>query len=180
MKIVNGILIFEQVPCWDCEGNKVVTRYTICPNNGKSVIRFPGRQCPHCKAKTKWNHQTTGSYQTGCTVCNGEGTRMENEYDMVTQELWNQWVPSFKWSVSRVNRGGTFNEQYLGIGVFMGMTDYGRTKSKSDEQILKDVPFESHPGQPISWLRKGSLVIPSEMVIQVRDDGYTVYAVWSE
>lgn len=172
MKIENGKLIYEETVCWDCNGTLKVTRHTLCPNWGKPVNKFPNRECPDCKSNNKHSHQTVGSYIIECQTCNATGKIMENAYTHISQDQWNVLQSNFKFSVVRMNRGATFNESYLGLGALYGCTDYGRITAKTDEEILKIVPTDGHPCQPVGWMKKGEL--PKELIILVRNDGYSV------
>lgn len=177
MKIENGKFVFEEVTCWDCKGTKIVTRYTLCPLNNQAVNRQPNRQCPHCKAKNKYSHQTVGSYQTDCTVCSATGKIMEDLYSYISKEQWAELHKSFKFNIRRVNREANFNESYLGLGYLYGCTDWGTIAKKSDEEILKFIPTDGHPIQPVGWCKKDGTV-PLELDIVVRNDGYGVWPKW--
>ena len=180
MKIVDGKLIFEEVTCWNCNGKKEVRSYHLCPLQNKPVITYPGHKCPHCGTKNRNNHQITGSSIVTCPTCEGKGTEMENEYSHLTQETWNAMVPYFKFTVVRSDRYSTFNENYFGIGYLFGCMDYGRVASMTDDEILKLVPTSGYPSQPIADLVKKSdpSVLPKELVIIIRNDGYSVWPVW--
>lgn len=178
MKIENGKMIFDEVICWDCKGTKQVKRYTLCPHNTKAVTQFPGRKCPQCGSKNRYSHQSIGDYMTDCKICNTTGKIMENLYSHISKEQWAILQSSFKWTVERVNRGPTFNEEYLGLGYLYGCTDYGRTTALTDEQILAKVPFDGVPCQLIAWVKSDGTV-PSELIIKVNRSGYMVYPKWA-
>jgi hypothetical protein len=177
MRIENGKLIYERVTCWHCEGSKVLKHYDPCPYQGKTVIYLPGRKCPHCGTKNRHNHHSLDTFKVDpCYTCEGVGTRMEDSYDSVSQELWNSWVANgtFTFEVIRVSRGSTLLEQYIGDPrALYGCIDYGRTAALSDAEILKQVPTESHPSQPVGWAPGDN--VSSKLMILVKSDGYSVY-----
>lgn len=177
MKIENGKLIYEQVTCWHCEGRKELKEHDLCPLYGRKVAHLPNRKCPHCGATNKHSHKALDTFKVKpCYTCDGQGVRMEDSYDLISQEQWNSWVASgvFKFEVVRVKAGMSFVEQYIGEPrSLFGLTDYGRTARLTDEQILASVPTESHPGQPVGWAPGD--VVPLELVILVKADGYMVW-----
>ena len=179
MKIENGKMIFEVVTCWDCQGNKQVTKGITCPLWGKIVKHLPLGRCPHCKSKNRHSHKIVGTTTETCSTCEGVGTRLEDAYDFVKADVWATMVPLFKWTIQRVHRYGTFVESYIGgDGSLYGCTDYGRTAALTDEQILAQVPKDSTPSQPVQWIKKDTFEVPPELVIEVRTDGYAVRPCW--
>jgi hypothetical protein len=177
MRIENGKLIYEQVTCWHCEGRKVLKEYDSCPLYGKKVAHLPHRMCPHCGATNKHSHHALDTFKINpCYTCEATGVRMEDSYELISQEQWNKWVAEskFTFEVIRAYRDATFVEQYIGDPrCLYGLMDYGRTAAMTDEQILAMAPTESHPGQPIGWAPGDN--VTGKLAIVVRPDGYSVY-----
>ena len=177
MRIENNKIIYERVVCWDCHGTKELKHYDLCPVNWQPVAHRPGRKCPHCGTKSKNNHRLPGTFKiVPCHTCEAQGTRLEDSYDHISQELWNNWVAkgTFTFEVIRTSRGSSFAEQYLGDPrCLYGCIDYGRTAALSDTEILEIVPTDGHPGQPIGWAPNDA--VSSTLIILVKSDGYSVY-----
>lgn len=172
MNIENGKAVFERVTCWDCSGTRVVTRNQLCPNWNKPQ---KGKACPHCGSKTKHGHQTVGEHQTNCSRCDLEGKIQEDRFSHIPSDWWKDYaLNKVKIEVTRINRGQTFNEAYLGIGVIGSCTDYGELWNLSDEQIeaQKHHLLASHsPVQYVGIVDKENNVANSFTLV-VKNQGY--------
>lgn len=178
MKIENGKLILEQVTCWDCDGKKEVTRHDLCPYNYRPVNMHPGRVCPKCGAKNKHSHQTIGSHKEPCHTCNAQGVRMETLYDRPSKEAWAKMYPQFRFHIVSGNRGGNFNEQYLGLGLFGGLTDYRDWTGATPDEVKAEM--DEHIGtdtmrQAIGYVNEKTMEVYLDIAVVLVRDGWHAY-----
>ena len=110
---------------------------------------------------------------------------MQNAYDHVNETEWSAMLPQFKFVVGRAGRYADFNENYLGLGILYGVTDYHNWTVKTDEEILAVVPLAGKPCQIGALLKNwghrdagADLTVPTTLVITVRQDGYSVRTYW--
>lgn len=183
------------------EGNKIVLGMEPCLCSMPPFVK-PGfvagrKNCPKCKGTRRGPRGGRG----GCRECfNGkvadfdnpvqcprcEGTKeVEETYcsrpseDIVRQILENREIRVFF-----AQRGMSFNESYLGLGLIGGCTDYGRTwkelESRSQEvidtfikKVYEEIVRRSNQVCHITK-SKNDLTLFHHAVIIVNPDGYSV------
>lgn len=173
MKVENGRMVYEEVPCWWCKGAKVYEYGKLCPLMHQAVNKYPGRVCPHCKSKSKSGHTLIGTEIKTCETCKGSGVHHENAYDSVPAAIWQ----GLTFKVYRSNRKQTMVESLLGVGVY-SVTDYGRHQAKTDEDLIEEVRgnTSSATHQAISGIvsRADHGRICDHIAIVCSDNGYSV------
>lgn len=140
MRIENGKIVFEVVECWDCKGTGRSARYAPCVNNWKKMY---GKTCV-CGSRNQHDHKhdTTPHYVT-CTICNGVGTRLENRFDSITQEMMDWMLVNlnfhFKGNLQQdINPDIKFLiDCYSGINSFSGSQDYIDHRQDTAEVVLE-------------------------------------------
>ncbi len=141
MRIENDKIVFEIVECWDCKGTGKSARYAPCVNNGK---KMKGRKCIYCGSRNQHDHKhdTVPHYIT-CTVCNGVGTRLENRFDSITQEIMDWMLLNlnfhFKGNLQQdVNLDNKFIlDCYSGVNSFSGSQDYIDHRQDNVDAVLE-------------------------------------------
>ena len=121
--------------------------------------------------------------ETGaCRFCDGSQTISLNEYDNM-QDVDKVWVFEnvFNFDKPYTKPTSSFNESYLGLGIVCGITDYGRYKSLSDEDFVKEVRDSFMNG----WLQYVTLTgksgyLPTEILIKKNDSGWHAYPVYEK
>lgn len=166
-RIENGKLVLEVVKCWHCEGTGKYEYGVLCPNWGKSQR---GKACEHCGSKSKNNHKTIGTEVRDCDICSGTGKIQENSCSTSTFNPF-EVIPM---RCVMVDRGANFNEAYLGLGSFFCCTDYGRSNSVSDFDLIAKIRSEHKDAQYCKF-SKGDRVA-DEIIVVRRNDGYSVVA----
>lgn len=176
MKNLFGNLIFEEIECWDCKGTKESHRNKLCPNSYKSTRRNGRTSCEHCGAKNKHSHKTIGEYTVPCTTCEAKGTRMETSHDNLPVEIYK----NFQFEIAGEKYRTSFSDQYLGLGLVGGATDYGRMQkfaaTHTPNEVINLIKNEYDGRQAIQFLKNGKL--PNKIVISIGDGGYAVRPIW--
>lgn len=134
MKVENEKIKYENRTCWDCEGKKIVTRYKFCPDSYKKMY---GKTCIHCGSKSKHSHTAilkNPEYIITCPTCNGQGIRLENSCDSMSENERINWLKNVTFEFLN-NQKKTFNDSYIGIGNICGMTDY--KDHRQDKNIIE-------------------------------------------
>ncbi len=177
-------IVYNQVVCRDCNGTGKVERGISCPRLWKTVKQFPGHKCPHCGAKNRNSHKLIGTEIVTCYECKGSGIQQLNGYDFCD---FGKLFDHIKFViVGKMFSGQGYNEQYLGIGIVAGVTDYGRylneslTDGKFDVQkfmVIVKENFEGRHrcGQGIGLTRKDGKLIKYAYIKMARD-GWSAYA----
>jgi RecJ-like exonuclease len=163
---------FTKKVCWDCKGTGLVTRAVLCPRYGRKQA---GKACEHCGSKSQHNHKAIGDKIVKCSTC-VDGYILSDMYTSVNVTALLQHI-DFEFTTSR--RSTSFNEGYLGIGVFAGCTDYGRYMEGGNpkENIMKDLnnSFHTQSMQLGNILTKDGYLV-SKVVIFMVSDGWHGYA----
>lgn len=178
MKIENGKLILEAVICWDCNGTREVVRHDPCPYNWRPVNIHPGRVCPKCGAKNKHSHQSIGSHKEQCVRCDSNGMMMETLYDRPTNADWAKMYPQFRFEIVSANRCADFNESFLGLGIFGGITDYRDWRGATPDAVKAEL--DEHIGtsmgrQAIGWVNKDTMEVYLDIAVILLRDGWSAY-----
>lgn len=166
MKIAaDGKPIFEVVQCWNCHGEKTVQRFEPCKNAGQ-IFR---KGCPICGKTRKAHHAYFPKpNRDTCETCKGEGSYVETRYDNDKSEFWH----TLPIKVYRVNRRMSQYEELLGVG-FGTVIDYGRHKSKTDEELIADVRKSFKTPQYCKYVTEAGRVADAIGIV-CSDNGYSI------
>lgn len=157
--------IFEDITCWNCHGVGTIQLYHPCPNDGQTCRK----RCEICGATRKGAHQYQPNPQRDrCDTCAGKGIRRENLYDHDTTGVWK----TLPFRVYRSERPQTPLEALLGGGLG-SITDYGRYKSLTDEQLITSVKNTFRSVQYCRYITPAGNVA-NGIGILCNDSGYTV------
>ncbi len=159
----------------------------------------PGRKtCPVCKGtrrgpKGKANgcrncyEGTIADFdnRVTCVVCNGSTRVPENNCSHLNKE-----TRALFWSITpirvvMVNRGSSFNEQYLGLGMIGGSTgDYGRTwdemeknLTEASRKITDEIRADNH--MQLCNVANKQMRLCDEVIITVTKGGYAARPFWN-
>jgi hypothetical protein len=177
MKIINGVAVFEEVPCWNCKIESKtsevispgkVSQGILCEFWGKTVRgKFPGGKCPVCGTKSKEGHKVIGNRVIDCPICEGKGTRTEDRFDFDTIGCWKE----LHIVIVRSEKPQSLAEAYLGVGLF-SLTDYGAYKHKTDEEIVSDI-HKDRSVQFSSYITKENQAA-DKLIVICNNNGYSV------
>lgn len=170
------VLAYDRETCHNCQGEGFYIERKPCPLQGRTVAQRPGRACPHCKTTNRHNHSylDTGLKPT-CWGCDGTGKALENRYSYMPSDL----VLTLPLKVHRLQRGNSFNENYIGHGCLWSCQDYGRAAGQPDEEVLARVMADlrkGHSVQACAVVDKDDH-LPNFIGIFVTRDGFSVRAV---
>jgi hypothetical protein len=99
---------------------------------------------------------------------------MENVTDRIDLDI----IRALPFEIRRADsRPQTFNEAYLGIGTVYSVTDYGRYKHETDEQIIEHVKSGLNP-QACNYVNRDTMRLCHKIVILTSNSGYSAYAQW--
>ncbi len=140
MRIENNKIVFEVVECWHCKGTGRSARYNPCVNNWKKMY---GKTCV-CGSRNQHDHKhdTVPHYIT-CPICNGAGTRLENRFDSITQEMMDWMLLNlnfhFKGNLQQeINLDNKFLlDCYIGSNSFSGSQDYIDHRQDNADAVLE-------------------------------------------
>jgi len=172
MRIENQKLVLERQPCRSCWGEQTVPTRKVCPVC-KGSRRGPrgGRDgCRNCYDGRVYDPTD----RVPCTLCT-DGTEPETRYSWLPKGELNK----LPFGVMRESRSGTWNEEYLGYGFIVSVTDYGRAWNATDEQLLEIVrrQLTEHPTQGTTISDEELNVCPALAVI-LHYSGFTIGPVW--
>jgi len=175
MKLIDGKIQFEEVPCHYCDGTKEVKRGILCPNMHKAV--GVGKRCS-CGAKNKHSHTLIGEKIVPCDFCDAIGVKMETMYDYLPKEIFDTLPITVYVDKPRRFMG----EDLFGLGLVGGATDYGRTKefltTNGEALTIEQVRMEYSSRQVISFLQnKEKFATGLDLVIRGND--YSLYPTWN-
>ena len=86
MKIENGKMIFEVIPCDHCDQTGITKKYTSCPNDRKPMY---GKVCSFCGSTTKHGHHSKDMGETqNCWKCNGKKEYKEKSTDYMPEGMF--------------------------------------------------------------------------------------------
>lgn len=165
MKKENGKVILGTKEC-SC-GDGTIEPLRPCPRYNMRQNRIP---CPHCGSTSRNGHHYLKQPRITCPNCEGTLIIPEGICDNIPDAWWQE----FNFKVYRSERPQTFNEAYLGLGTCFGLTDYGRYKSQTDDEIIADVKKHTWT-QAIKVVDK-ELNLADEIAILCNNNGYSVVA----
>lgn len=171
----------KTLPCWNCKDGKQYHYTDTCPGcNGASTLPRNGRnyKCKQCKGcgYVSCNPRHVGD----CHVCSGT-TREPMSARVAVSEADRRWLLDNKLNTKEryALPTSTFNEQYFGIGVLAGYTDYGRylkmTFAELEAEVRKE--FMQRGNHYYHLLDKQGRLL-KEMRLSLRSDGWTLYPVF--
>lgn len=172
MKIENGKVIFEVIPCDVCSGTGKQKERVVCPNNNKPHMASKRKPCTICGNVSRWNHK---AIETGkiidCWHCSGKGIYQEKSTDYCPENLFNNNTTFY---VIRQNeREMSWGEQHVGLmGSVFSCVDYGRNHTQSDEELIESVKDTIKVEQASKFIDEENNVLP--ILIITGDQGYTV------
>lgn len=163
-------------------------------------------RCPECKGKARI---LKGTRRYKCKKCEGNGYVMLKErteagpcahcsgtrkvpltlYSQVTAED-KEWIYQNLFNFDRPYDGksSSFNEDYLGMGIVCGVTDYGRHTEMSPEEFKQEVHKRFTEGwlQYITLCRRDKSAVhdgaylPKQVLIRRHQSGWHAYPVYQE
>lgn len=170
MRIENGRLVFDKKACSCCKEGKTcsVDACPECKGTGRGKRGKVGgcRKCNGSRKYYNWERKVT------CDICHGNYQDFQDEtvYDYIPKGLF----ASMPFKVVRQYAGQSFNEQYLGLGMVFGCTDYGAAWGRNDADIIADVKTNySHQACKIA---KEDGTLAKGITIVVKPQGYSVVA----
>lgn len=182
MVIENGKVILSTKPCHCADNTAGVGKQwniTWCRNYTKARGHHDctKKTCPRNPSGKSTIHEVSRKLVT-CGSCNGTGILQENYCDSLTLPV------DFPVKVVRLNRGNTFNENYLAIGCLYSATDYGRAAKMTDEEIINEIrnaDYHTKNGcietQAVKVVKsKEDLTLCDFIMVAVTRDGYSVRA----
>ena len=172
-------LTFQPRPCTahGCVDGKTKT-YPSCPNYGKPVNKHIGRKCPICGAKNKNSHGRLPDAEgnptvkwTTCYTCEGTGIETPNFYTSLDLTAL---IPTFEFVIFAGRK--TFNDEYLGLGNFGGVTGYTAGAYATLDQCVAHMTREKY--NSFDYTQAGNLVgedgiVPDTIYIKTNGYGYT-------
>ena len=129
MHVQDGLLFVGLCYCWSCNDEGV-----IFPHRKPCEYRWRGKHpksCNHCLS----GEVTDRSRPEVCRQCNGEKRVQGTLGASLPVHIWE----SLEFRVYRSNRKQSYNENLLGFGCIVSVTDYGEHRKKTDEELIADV-----------------------------------------
>lgn len=163
-------LEFGKKVCWNCTGTGKVKKFSSCSKYGQTVTKYEGRKCPECGAKNKGSHSVRMSFEiVECHTCKGTGQEKTNHYSSLDLS---PIADTFK--LVLFNGKKTFNDSYLGLGNFAGVTGYTAGEYSTAEQIMEHM--KSSSGRAFKHVQAGNLVcedgsVPDTIYVKVSGGG---------
>lgn len=181
MRIENGQLILEKKNCTHCRLGSVPSRIS-CPkcNGTGNGPRGGKRGCRNCHGfGDSWDHDN----RVVCDYCNGDyyESQLETPFDHIHFAKDDVEIKVVR---DLEARELTLEESYFGVGLF-SCTDYGRHKTKSDDELIEDAFHFEEKGtawtQGIKLIKdKHNLAICNYLAIVTADQGYSVIPIFEE
>lgn len=145
-----------------------------CKGTGRTKGGTGKGQCRSCYGGvvTSWEPE----HLRVCPSCKGqwENAEVENDCDSMPQSIWE----GLEFRVIRHNREMSGNEQLLAIGCVFSCNDYGRSKGKTDAEMIAEVKQHSHVQACKVCDKDGNLC--QYVGIFMTNGGYSVRAVFDE
>jgi hypothetical protein len=170
--------------CWKCtDGKDYIYTETCKTCNGKKRFLKGTRRykCKTCNGDGYTMLQTPIE-DGACRSCKGTRKIPLTAYDSMSQED-REWVFEnlFNFEKPYTAPTSSFNEQYLGLGIVCGVTDYGRYKKMTPVEFKEEVRgfFMNRYNQYVTITnKKGEL--PTEILIKKSSDGWNAYPVFNK
>lgn len=171
---------FQIRKCWNCKGKGEIVNGILCPRYGRKVNHLAGRKCKHCGAKNRDSHKSIDEKMVKCYTCDGHGEYMPDSYDSFNMSALVDFIEIVMYDAKL--RQASFNEQYLGMGIIGGVTDYGQylDESKGDMQIILGIVNQSmkerhRHSQALNLVGKDGRLIERGL-LKLCPDGWHVYS----
>jgi hypothetical protein len=173
------------------DGKEVQHTETCATCNGKGKIKgerkYKGaiqkikKTCSDCNGHG-WKELETPLILGPCKHCGGTHieTKTASLCDWMTKDDLDMVFELIDWDDSVIlNRDANFYEEYLGLGIVCGVTDYGRYKSMSPEQFKTEVTesFYRFGHQYISIYKKEKF--PFVLKISKHNSGWMVKPIYN-
>ena len=169
---------YKECRCSDGKQYSYTENCTACKGKGKVPKGTRKYKCKTCEG----NGYTMRAQKLEigpCIYCKGSMQLPLERYDNMPVEDREQLLPLFNFDKPYEGNYSSFNENYIGMGVVCGVTDYGRYRDKSPEEFRKEV-FESFMSgymQFVSITRNNRY--PDEILIRKTQTGWFAYPVWN-
>lgn len=196
MRVENNILILEPKDCTTCDDERTpegkiiaLFEYNLCPKCKGTGKRGNGR-CRECNDRNGYysrvaprrpgyvpDYSRIADIET-CPTCGGNphNAMQENLTDRIDLDI----IRALPFEVLHADaRRQTFNEAYLGIGTVYSVTDYGRYRNETDEQIIEHVKSGLNP-QACNYADRETHELCKKIVILTSNNGYSAYARWED
>lgn len=173
MHIENGKMIFGTRECSQCYGAGKIAKQIPC-RTCKGSGRGKRGGARGCKACYGFGHEYDHVNRVVCPTCNGLNSMASEpatRFDTMPDSIWQ----GLEFRVVRSNRRQTWSEAYLGYGCVVSVTDYGRHKDMTDDQLIEAVRNGSSSHQACKVTREDGTVA-SFVAILTNDNGYSVVA----
>lgn len=188
----DNTLTLETITCWHCMGwrdklpaGHVAGRKT-CPtcNGTRRGKRGKVNACKDCFS----GMVVDPTKAVVCEGCNGTTIIPETDTDYASAEFMQQVFKLAPITVTTQNRGQSFNETYIGLGLFYGCTDYGRANDayKTNPQaFVASLPDmlakERHQYSSFTKTDKttGIITLCSAFVAVITNDGMNIRPVFN-
>lgn len=145
MAFVDGVfdLTNETEKCWRCEDGHMYSHGERCLQcSGKGKYLKPGykvrTKCGTCNG-TGFVYYVSPKDLGLCTECKGTTQKPRTMYSRISPQEAETIFGYFDFDTPFSGGYSEFNEGYLGFGVVVGVTDYGRYKKLSEEEFRAQV-----------------------------------------
>ena len=156
MRIENGKLIFERVPCTMCENGKTL-RGIFCDDYDKPMY---GRAC-RCGSKNKFDHKIVRKELVDCSYCGGTHSEQEDRFTNLPANLLEPILEKMTFVSKDAEQEDIdldtrfLADCYSRKNSFAGAQDYIDHRKSSADLILKKVMTqvrENTPAQALNWI----------------------------
>jgi len=180
--IKNGKLDFtgNTIACFCKDGNSYdhSEKCVACKGRGKTPKNGRNYRCKPCNGSGS-TYLETPVLVGKCHRCNGTSRVPADRFDSVNAVDREILFTLFNFDKPYAAKTSSFNEQYLGMNVVTGVTDYGRYISMTPAEFKDEVKKNFSTGfmQYVSLLdRAGNL--PTEILITKKSSGWFAYPVY--
>jgi hypothetical protein len=172
IRVVDGRLVYGLEDC-RCTDGKVFGKMACpaCKGTGRTKGGLGKGACRKCLFGTVVDLDP--AHRVTCEQCNGARKIQSNSCSYVPIELYY----SLPFRVYRSARPQSWNEAWLGHGTVFSVTDYGRHKSLSDEQLIAEARGKDHSIQACKIANSDGKLC-GYVGIYCNDEGYSLIAVY--
>lgn len=144
--------------------------------SGKTI----NKKCPVCGGNG-YNRLDEPIIHGNCTVCDGLLYHSKvNTCDNVSKKDIELLLNLIDFDNVHISKQSTFNEEYLGIGIVGGVTDYGRYLNLNPDEYKESVikSFRDGYHQYISFLNRKTSEVCNIIKINKTPSGWSLYPIF--